>query len=64
MVQQRPQRSCSAVVIGLVVALASTFLACTFGSPPPDPNTPTELLKMSEAGPHHPPLGRGPLDGL
>ena len=33
MVQQRPQRSCYAVVIGLVVALASTFLACDFGSP-------------------------------
>ena len=33
MVQQRPQRSCSAVVIGLVVALASTFLACVFGAP-------------------------------
>ena len=33
MVQQRPERSCYAVVIGLVVALASTFLACVFGSP-------------------------------
>ena len=40
-----------AVVIGLVVALASTFLACTFGSPPPDPNTPTELLKMLKQAP-------------
>jgi hypothetical protein len=33
MVQQRPKRSCYTVVIGLVVALASTFMACEFDSP-------------------------------
>jgi hypothetical protein len=33
MVQQRQQISCHSVVTGLVVALASTFMACSFTPP-------------------------------
>jgi hypothetical protein len=39
------------LLTGFMVALASTFLACTFGSPPPDPNTPQELLNMLKQAP-------------
>jgi hypothetical protein len=51
MVQQHLQRSCSAVIIGLVVALASTFLACEFGSPGTTPQTPQELLEVLNKAP-------------
>jgi hypothetical protein len=45
MVQQRQQRFCGAVVTRFVVALASTFMACSF-TPPTALNTPENVHKI------------------
>jgi hypothetical protein len=39
------------LLTGLMVALASTFLACEFGSPVPVPQTPKELLEILNKAP-------------